>query len=83
MLDLLSFFHSLERFSSNCFLFLQVESIYRNDYHNVKEFLDKKHPGHYWVYNLCSEKERQYDKKKFDGRVSYYAFDDHHPPDFR
>ena len=63
--------------------FLQVESIYRNDYHNVKEFLDKKHPDHYWVYNLCSEKERQYDKKKFDGRVSYYAFDDHHPPDFR
>jgi len=60
----------------------KVESIYRNDYHNVKEFLDKKHPGHYWVYNLCSEKERQYDKKKFDGRVSYYAFDDHHPPDF-
>jgi len=60
----------------------KVESIYRNDYHNVKEFLDKKHPDHYWVYNLCSEKERQYDKKKFDGRVSYYAFDDHHPPDF-
>jgi len=60
----------------------KVESIYRNDYHNVKEFLDKKHPDHYWVYNLCSEKERQYDKKKFDSRVSYYAFDDHHPPDF-
>jgi len=60
----------------------KVESIYRNDYHNVKEFLDKKHPDHYWVYNLCSEKERIYDKKKFDGRVSYYAFDDHHPPDF-
>lgn len=59
-----------------------VEAIYRNDYHHVKEFLDKKHGGHYWVYNLCSEQTRIYDKSKFDGRVSCYAFDDHHPPVF-
>ena len=61
----------------------KMESIYRNDYHIVKEFLDQRHDNHYWVYNLCSEKERIYDKKKFDGRVTYYPFDDHHPPVFR
>lgn len=60
----------------------KVEAIYRNDYQKVKEFLDKKHGNHYWVYNLCSERERIYDKSKFDGRVSCYAFDDHHPPVF-
>lgn len=59
-----------------------VESIYRNDYKTVKEFLDKKHQNHYWVYNLCSEKDRNYDKAKFDGRVTCFPFDDHHPPDF-
>lgn len=48
----------------------------------VKEFLDKKHGANYWVYNLCSEKERMYDPKKFDGRVTCYPFDDHHPPVF-
>ena len=60
----------------------KIEAIYRNDYHNVKEFLDKKHGKNYWVYNLCSEKDRIYDKKKFDGRVSWYPFVDHHPPNF-
>ena len=59
-----------------------VEAMYRNDYKTVKEFLDKKHGNHYWVYNLCSEKDRNYDKAKFDGRVTCFPFDDHHPPDF-
>jgi len=60
----------------------KLEAVYRNDCNEVKEFLDQKHGAHYWVYNLCSEKDRNYDKKKFDGRVSCYAFDDHHPPVF-
>jgi len=61
----------------------KLESMYRNDYNDVKEFLDQKHGDHYWVYNLCSEKDRNYDKRKFDDRVTCYPFDDHHPPVFR
>ena len=61
----------------------KLESMYRNDYNDVKEFLDQKHGNHYWVYNLCAEKDRTYDKKKFEDRCSHYPFDDHHPPVFK
>lgn len=56
------------------------ESIYRNDWEDVKKFLDMHHSGHFWVYNLCSE--RYYDSSVFDGRVTRYPFDDHNPPHF-
>jgi len=42
--------------------------------------LEMKHREHYWVYNLCSE--RDYDHKKFKGRVTRFPFDDHNCPDF-
>jgi len=59
-----------------------LESMYRNSVDDVQMFLEEKHSGCYKVYNLCSESERCYDSRKFQGRVSVYPFDDHNPPEF-
>lgn len=57
-----------------------LESIYRNNFTDVKAFLDQHHGSKYWVYNLCSE--RPYSKDNFDGRVECFPFEDHNPPLF-
>lgn len=54
------------------------EALYRNSWIDTKRFLDTRHPGHYRLYNLCSE--RDYNPAKFDGNVVKYPFDDHNPP---
>uniref|UniRef100_A0A2K5E5H8 Phosphatidylinositol-3,4,5-trisphosphate 3-phosphatase n=1 Tax=Aotus nancymaae TaxID=37293 RepID=A0A2K5E5H8_AOTNA len=54
------------------------QSFYRNPIEEVVRFLDKKHPNHYRVYNLCSE--RAYDPKHFHNRVSRIMIDDHNVP---
>ncbi|EAY13878.1 phosphatidylinositol-3,4,5-trisphosphate 3-phosphatase, putative [Trichomonas vaginalis G3] len=56
------------------------EALYRNDFEDVRNFLDEKHGDKYWVYNLCSE--RSYNCSVFNNRVSNYPFDDHNPPHF-
>ena len=55
------------------------ESLYRNKMEDVASFLDSKHPNHYKVYNLCSE--RTYTKEHFHGRMERVKIDDHQPCD--
>ncbi|XP_051025806.1 phosphatidylinositol 3,4,5-trisphosphate 3-phosphatase TPTE2-like [Acomys russatus] len=54
------------------------QSFYRNPIKEVVRFLDTKHPNHYQVYNLCSE--RAYDPKHFHYRVRRIMIDDHNVP---
>ena len=56
------------------------EATWRNPMSDVKSFLEAKHRGHYRVYNLCSESNRQYDPKHFGGRVANFGFEDHKAP---
>ncbi|XP_012996276.2 phosphatidylinositol 3,4,5-trisphosphate 3-phosphatase TPTE2 [Cavia porcellus] len=53
-------------------------TLYRNPIKEVARFLDTKHPDHYQVYNLCSE--RAYDPKYFHYRVHRIKIDDHNVP---
>lgn len=55
-----------------------VEAWYRNPHDEVKKYLDYRFQDQYMVYNLCSEKEHVYDAQRFDGRVAYFPFPDHH-----
>jgi len=54
------------------------EALYRNPMPEVQKFLSERHNLHFWVYNLCSE--RDYDPVKFDYCVSRFPFYDHNPP---
>ena len=59
-----------------------VEAAYRNDMMHVQTFFSRKHPRHYKIYNLCSE--RAYPSDRFDpGACARYPFDDHNPCPFR
>ncbi|XP_066467516.1 phosphatidylinositol 3,4,5-trisphosphate 3-phosphatase TPTE2-like isoform X2 [Tiliqua scincoides] len=54
------------------------QSFYRNPIKEVVKFLDRKHEGHYKVYNLCSEKG--YDPAIFHYKVERIFIDDHNVP---
>jgi phosphatidylinositol-3,4,5-trisphosphate 3-phosphatase/dual-specificity protein phosphatase PTEN len=57
------------------------EALYRNDFSDVREFLDEHHSDNYIVYNLCSE--RTYSGDVFGTcPVEKFPFDDHNPPNF-
>lgn len=53
-----------------------VESLYRNKMHDVREFLDSRHPGKYTVINTSS---RKYDYSNFHNRVVDIDWPNHHP----
>mgnify|MGYP002631915428 FL=1 len=55
------------------------EAIYRNDWKKVAKFLNEKHAGKYWVFNVS---ERTYEKSRFEDRVSNYNWQDHNAPPF-
>ena len=57
-----------------------AEARYRNPLTEVQRFFNKRHEGHYKIYNLCSE--REYDFKLFEGSCARYPFDDHNPCKF-
>jgi phosphatidylinositol-3,4,5-trisphosphate 3-phosphatase/dual-specificity protein phosphatase PTEN len=56
------------------------EALYRNDFSDVRDFLDEHHSDNYIVYNLCSE--RTYSADVFNCPVEKFPFDDHNPPSF-
>lgn len=56
------------------------ERVYRNPKEEVIRFYEKYHKGHYWIYNLCAEPERQYKSKMFHDRLSKFQFYDHNAP---
>ena len=53
------------------------EAFYRNDMNEVLNFFNTRHPQHYKVYNLCSEKV--YDNNIFY-KQGYYPFPDREAP---
>lgn len=56
------------------------EKMYRNSMDDICVFFEDKHPNHYWIYNLCSE--RAYNEERFHNRVIRFGFDDHNCPIF-
>jgi len=59
-----------------------TEAVYRNNMADVQRFFKEKHPKNFWIYNLCIEKGREYDPRKFDERVTRRGFHDHNPCPF-
>ena len=59
-----------------------VKTFWRNKISEVRRFLEEKHPGHFYVFNVS---EKPYDWALFDeqvNRVSNHNWQDHHAPPF-
>ncbi|XP_060065844.1 phosphatidylinositol 3,4,5-trisphosphate 3-phosphatase TPTE2-like [Ylistrum balloti] len=55
-----------------------LRKMYRNPINEVARFLNTKHPNHYKVYDLCSE--RNYPTELFHDMVERVYIDDHNVP---
>lgn len=53
-------------------------ALYRNPIEEVARFFKAKHKGHFKIYNLCSE--RDYEYEYFDYSVTRFMIDDHNVP---
>lgn len=54
-----------------------TEQLYRNPHRKMERFCDSRFGDNYYVFNLCSEKERQY-TGLFGGRVFNFPHPDHY-----
>ena len=52
----------------------------RNNWRDVRDYLNSRHGENYRLYNLCIEKGRTYDSKHFGNRVECFPHFDHNPP---
>lgn len=57
-----------------------LQALYRNSAGSVRHFLEGRHHGRYYVWNLCSERGWRYDPELFAGNVSTIGFPDHNAP---
>ncbi|PWN23520.1 hypothetical protein BCV69DRAFT_309414 [Microstroma glucosiphilum] len=57
-----------------------VPTVWRNNRHEVRRFLDERHGKGWRVWNFRPKDEGEYDEEDFYGRVSRYPFPDHQPP---
>ncbi|KAA6395316.1 MAG: hypothetical protein EZS28_009157 [Streblomastix strix] len=60
----------------------QNDAISNNFLSDVLKYLDTRHKDHYKIYNLCIERDGQYDGIIFYNRVSNYPFAEHNCPPF-
>jgi hypothetical protein len=58
------------------------ETLWRNPADAVKFFLESRHRGHYRIWNLCCERDREYGSGGFGCEVERFAWADHTPPPF-
>lgn len=54
-----------------------IQSMYRYPITEVARFLDSRHEGKYFVYNMSGV---SYDPTPFHGRVKTESWEDHHSP---
>lgn len=59
-----------------------IEGWYRNSIRDVQRFFAQKHPKHYKIYNLCSERKYSWDGFEKGSINEDFGFDDHNPPPF-
>ena len=57
-----------------------IESLYRNGLDDVKQFLERRHGGHFRIWNLVSE--REYGAGHFPCEIERFTWADHTPPPF-
>ncbi|KAI3503278.1 hypothetical protein L1887_31718 [Cichorium endivia] len=74
----LDMFYITDRILTMSFPLELKKAMYQDPMMQVKEVLERKHGGHYKVYNLCIDQDN--DSSYFKTPVERYPFDDNHAP---